>query len=57
LPDLRDAATRYLEETEKVFDWMNGNDLSADMQARDPEGFEHLSQAMIDLRAALEAVD
>ena len=53
---LVEAAERYRIDSERVLDWMNGNDVCADHQAQDPEGFAAISESLPALYAALERV-
>lgn len=51
--DIRTKGREFLEAAEAVFDWMNGNDLSADHEAQHPEDFDRVSSALVAFRAAL----
>lgn len=52
---LKEAGREFLEAAEAVFDWMNGNDLSADHSEQKPEDFERVSEALVKFRALLAA--
>lgn len=53
-PDEIEAASRdFLAATEKLCDWMNGNDLVADHADQKPEDYERFCAAMERLQAAL----
>ena len=50
---LRASGREFMEAAEAVFDWMNGNDLSADHEEQHPDDFERVSKALVAFRAAL----
>lgn len=50
---LRTNGREFIEAAEAVFDWMNGNDLSADHEEQHPDDFERVSKALVAFRAAL----
>lgn len=52
---LRKSGQEFLEAAEAVFDWMNGNDLSADHEEQKPDDFERVSKALVEFRAALSS--
>jgi hypothetical protein len=51
--DLRAKGQEFLEAAEAVFDWMNGNDLSADHEEQRPDDFRRVSEALVAFRTAL----
>jgi len=53
LERLRTSGREFMEAAEAVFDWMNGNDLSADHEEQHPEDFARVSKALVAFRAAL----
>lgn len=53
---LLEDGKEFLEAAEAVFDWMNGNDLSADHAEQRPGDFERVSSALVKFRAAIAKV-
>lgn len=51
---LHKTGQEYLVASEAVFDWMNGNDLSADHEEQCPQDFARVCKAIVEFRSALE---
>ena len=51
--EMLEDGKEFLEAAEAVFDWMNGNDLSADHAEQRPGDFERISVALVKFRAAI----
>ncbi len=56
LERLENDGKEFLEAAEAVFDWMNGNDLSADHEEQKPDDFKRVSEALVAFRTALAAL-
>lgn len=53
--DSIDAAAReFVEATEALLDWMNGNDMSADHAEQKPEDYKRLCAALERINSILE---
>lgn len=52
--NLHKTGQEYLVASEAVFDWMNGNDLSADHEEQCPRDFARVCKAIVEFRSALE---
>jgi len=55
--DLLQEGSAFLMAAEAVFDWMNGNDLSADHKKAHPEDFKQVSETLLAFRAAIAAAE
>jgi hypothetical protein len=51
--EIETAAREFLVATEKLCDWMNGNDLVSDHADQKPEDYESFCAAMERLQCAL----
>lgn len=51
---LVDAGSAFHEATERLLDWMNGNDLSADHAEQKPADFQALSSSLVAFADALK---